>query len=80
MRGRSANETAEADDAVVPIGARHLLGGLRQLEGSRHSHDGDVRIRRSMAHECVERALDEAIDDEAVETRGDDYELLARAE
>ena len=71
MRRATADDRAEGDDGVVFTLLRDLLGDQRNLEGTRCADDGDVVFADAVANQRVDRAADQALDDEAVEAAYD---------
>ena len=62
-------------DGATARAAREPLHGERDLPGAGDAHERDVRLVAAVANERVERAFDEAIDDEVIETTRHDGEL-----
>ena len=59
-------------DGTAAGATRDALHGERDLPRSGDAHDGDVRVVAAVSHDRVERAFDQPIDDEVIETARDD--------
>ena len=74
VRRGSADDRAERDDRVDLFARREAARDERDLPCAGHAHDRDVLARGAVAHERVDRALDQVVDDEVVEAARDDGE------
>ena len=71
MRGRALDDGTERDDGVVAPAQRQLARHDRQVERARRAHDFDLLVAGAMAPEHVDGAAHQLVDDEVVETRGE---------
>ena len=65
---------ADDDERRVTLAREEVSRRDRKLPRTGHPHDVDVADGRSMAHECVERTVDELFDDGLIEPTSDDGE------
>jgi hypothetical protein len=68
MRRRAANHRAERDQCIVLPAGRHGFQGQRHFESARYANDFYVNSFGTVAHQRVDRALQQALADKAVET------------
>src|SRR5262249_40991816 len=79
MRGFAAQDATDSDKRIIAAGCRKLLAGQRQFERARNMDHVHILIFCTAAFQGVERALQEALGDEAVEAAHDDAEAEARS-
>ena len=77
VRRGAADHRAERDHRVDAAAIDHAAHDLRQLPGAGAAHDRDVVRVAARAHDRVERARDQRLDDEPVEPARDDREPQA---
>ena len=77
VRRRPADDDAQADDAVEATGVGHPAQQRGDLHGARAAEELDVVIGGAGAAQRIQRAVDQLVDHEVVEARGDDREAFA---
>ena len=72
VRRRAPDDGTESDDGVVATTGGHAPYGLGHFPCARHPDQRDVAVPDTVADERVHRSLDQGLDDEFVESSGDD--------
>jgi len=78
MRGRAADDRPQADDGVERARVDQAACRRRDLERARHPQHGYSVVVGIVSFKAVERAAEEFLRDEFVETRNDDPEPKSR--
>src|SRR5581483_4463499 len=78
VRRLAPDDAAERDDGDVPARLRERHGAERQLECTRHRHDGDVLPVDPRVRELGHGRVEQPVRDLAVEAREDDRDPLLR--
>src|SRR5690606_13803231 len=67
VRSAATNDRTQGDDGVVLALLGDLLCNQRNLEGTRRTDDDDIVFANTVAHQRINGATYQALDDEAVE-------------
>ena len=79
VRSVAAQKASDADDGVVFSCFRQRARGGRNLESAGSADDIDCFFGHARAHQSIERALQEPLSNEGVESRDDNAEAFSRA-